>query len=516
MKPESFDEYAKLRSQFEETAAYWKHQRDSQDYQPANKPFDLDNTQPKNEQILGNDPIVLKDIQGNKTTLSAFLRTLLQPAIKAATLQASYTASKEAVERLQRLDIFEGVKMGLQPHRESSSSSSSPSSPSPSEDDNNNNNNNNNSSSNNVDMDLSLVVKEKKRLVFATGTAVDQHGVHLRGGLSVKNVFGGAEKLDLDMHLGGRASGPKAVFSKPVWSPDRILSFEIFRQTLNNMDRSSYEEDQQGTAIRYQARYGHTVHEVSYETTERDVCRLSKNASYLIRAQRGPGSKRALVHRWTLDTRDHVIAPTRGHLFRLCQELAGFSKRGSPRDAVFIKHEVESWSIAQLGAGIYLTNSFQAGYLKTLNGNPSNICDRFFLGSPISIRGIGPNDIGSLDQGDALGGDAYIAAGVNLWTQLPTQVLSSSSTSSSNSNVKANVFSSVGAMTRVFPGQSMASTIQELSLTPTVAVGAGIAYFQPWGRLECNYTVPLVVGGAATRADLGRGKWQFGFGIDLL
>lgn len=41
MKPESFDEYAKLRSQFEETAAYWKHQRDSQDYQPANKPFDL-------------------------------------------------------------------------------------------------------------------------------------------------------------------------------------------------------------------------------------------------------------------------------------------------------------------------------------------------------------------------------------------------------------------------------------------------------------------------------------------
>ncbi|KAF9304331.1 hypothetical protein BGZ74_001809 [Mortierella antarctica] len=446
MKPESFDEYAKLRIQFEETAAYWKHQRDSQDYQPANKPFDL-------------------DIQGNKTTLSAFLRTLLQPAIKAATLQASYTASREAVERLQRLYIFEGVKMGLQPHR----------------DDNNNNNNNNN-----VDMDLSLVVKEKKRLVFATGTAVDQHGVHL------------------------------AVFSKPVWSPDRILSFEIFRQTLNNMNRSSYEEDQQGTAIRYQARYGHTVHEVSYETTERDVCRLSKNASYLIRAQRGPGSKRALVHRWTLDTRDHVIAPTRGHLFRLCQELAGFSKRGSPRDAVFIKHEVESWSIAQLGAGIYLTNSFQAGYLKTLNGNPSNICDRFFLGSPISNRGIGPNDIGSHDQGDALGGDAYIAAGVNLWTQLPTQVLSSSSTSSSNSNVKANVFGSVGAMTRVFPGQSMASTIQELSLTPTVAVGAGIAYFQPWGRLECNYTVPLVVGGAATRADLGRGKWQFGFGIDLL
>ncbi|KAF9334738.1 sorting and assembly machinery component 50 [Podila minutissima] len=484
MKPESFDEYAKMRSQFEETAAYWKHRRDSQDYQPAIKPFDLDNTQPKNQQILGNDPIVLKEIhiQGNSTTLSAFLHTFLQPAIKAATMQASYTASKEAVVRLQRLDIFESVKMGLLPHRESSSSSSScSSSPSPSEDDNNNNN------SNNVDVDLSLVVKENKRLVFATETAVDQHGVHL------------------------------AVFSKPVWSPDRILSFEIFRQTLNNMDWSSYEEDQQGTTIRYQARYVHTIHEVSYETTERDVCRLSKNASHLIRAQRGPSSKKALVHRWTLDTRDHVIAPTRGHLFRLCQELAGFSKRGSPRDAVFIKHEVESWSIAQLGAGIYLTNSFQAGYLKTLNGNPSNICDRYFLGSPISMRGIGPNDIGSHDQGDALGGDAYIAAGVNLWTQLPTQVLSSSSSSSSsNSNVKANVFGSVGAMTRVFPGQSMASTIQELRLTPTVAVGAGVAYFQPWGRLECNYTMPLVVGGAATRVDLGRGKWQFGFGIDLL
>lgn len=27
----------------------------------------------------------------------------------------------------------------------------------------------------------------------------------------MKNVFGGAEKLDLDMHLGGRASGPKVI-----------------------------------------------------------------------------------------------------------------------------------------------------------------------------------------------------------------------------------------------------------------------------------------------------------------
>ncbi|KAG0078300.1 hypothetical protein BGZ92_001520 [Podila epicladia] len=464
--PESFDEYAKMRSQFEETAAYWKHQRDYQDYHPVSKPFDLDNTQPRNQQILGNDSIALKEIhiQGNKTTLSAFLRTLLQPAIKAATLKASYTASKEAVERLQRLDIFESVKIGLQPHRESSSSS--PPSPSPSEDDNNNN------ISNNTDLDLSLVVKEKRRLVFATGTAVDQYGVHLHGGVSVKNVFGGAEALDLGMHLGGRASGTKT-------------------------------------------RYVHTVHEVSYETTERFVCRLSKNASYLIRAQRGPSSKGALVHRWSLDTRDHVIAPTRGHLVRLFQELAGFSKRGSPRDAVFIKHEVESWSIAHLGAGIYLTNSFQAGYLKTLSGSLSNICDRYFLGNPITIRGIDPNDIGSHDQGDALGGDAYIAAGVSLWTQLPTADLYSSS-SSSNNNIKVNIFGSVGAMTRVLPGQSMAYTIQELTLTPTVAVGTGIAYSQPWGRLECNYTVPLVVRGAATRADLGRGKWQFGFGFDLL
>lgn len=109
-------------------------------------------------------------------------------------------------------------------------------------------------------------------------------------------------------------------------------------------------------------------------------------------------------------------------------------------------------------------------------------------------------------KGDALGGDAYVAAGVSLWTHLPHQVFSS--------HVKANVFGSCGAMTRVFPGQTVAGTLQELSLAPTVAVGVGVAYFQPWGRFECNYTVPLVVG--STQATVGRGKWQFGFGIDLL
>ncbi|KAF9392331.1 hypothetical protein CPC16_003420 [Podila verticillata] len=477
---QSFDEYAKMRRQFKESAAYQKQQHNCQ----ANKPFDLQH--PFNVAV---DSIVLNEIhiQGNTTTRPAFLRALLQPAIQATTLRECYNASKEAAERLQRLDIFDRVEMRLQPPVSPPCSSSS------NEGDNDNNN-----------MDLSLVVKEKKRLVFATGTAVDQHGVHLRGGLSVKNVFGGAETVDLGMHLGGRACGPKAIFSTPVWSnPDKILSFEIFRRTLNNKDRSSYEEDQQCTAIRYQTRYVHTVHEFSYETTERAV-RPSENASYMIRAQCGSSSKRALVHRWILDTRDHVITPTRGHLIRLCQEL-GFSLSRGARDAKFIKHEIESWSIAHLGAGIYLTSSFQAGYLKALD-NPSNICDRYFLGHPISIRGIDSNDIGSHDQGDSLGGDAYVAAGVSLWTHLPHQVFPS--------HVKANVFSSCGAMTRVFPGQTVAGTLQELSLAPTVAVGVGVAYFQPWGRFECNYTVPLMAG--STQATARKGKWQFGFGIDLL
>lgn len=127
----------------------------------------------KNQQILGNDSMVLSEIhiQGNNTTRSAFLRALLQPAIQTTTLQACYGASKEAVERLQRLDIFDSVEMRLQPRRESSS----PSSSSSDKDINNNMD---------MDMDLILVVKEKKKLVFATGTAVDQHGVHL-----VRHIF---------------------------------------------------------------------------------------------------------------------------------------------------------------------------------------------------------------------------------------------------------------------------------------------------------------------------------------
>lgn len=77
----------------------------------------------------------------------------------------------------------------------------------------------------------------------------------------------------------------------------------------------------------------------------------------MIRAQCGSSSRRALVHRWTLDTRDHVIVPTKGHLVRLCQEL-GFSHSRGARDAKFIKHEIESWSIAHLGAGIVSIETF--------------------------------------------------------------------------------------------------------------------------------------------------------------
>ncbi|KAG0290987.1 hypothetical protein BGZ96_005600 [Linnemannia gamsii] len=425
------------------------------------------------------DPMKLRKItlHGVGKTREGFLHRILEPAFQARSLHEVIGLSRQAVRRMERFGIFEDIKIQLDSPRD-------------------------NWLQDRKDLvDLGIWVKESSRIQIRTGTEAGNAEASLYGALTVKNVFGGAETLSTSMAFGTRTSSAfQFALATPLLAdPDKNLSINLYSQTRNNTQWSSYEEDLKGGALKYSTLSPFGYHELAYEGHWREVCRPSEKASLTIREQCGHSLKSALTHMWVHDMRDEPLLPTTGHFLRVTQEYAGLGG-----DVNHIRQEVEAQVARSNNTGYILSATVKSGYLHSLNGKPSKISDRFFLGGPMSVRGFKSNGLGPREGEDSLGGDAYMSAGVSLMTPFPGLA--------GRESFKAHFFANAGTLVSVQPGQSATKTIDDLTKAPSVSVGTGIVYRHPQVRIELNFALPLM---AAKTDALSRG-WQLGLGISFL
>ncbi|KAG0086036.1 hypothetical protein BGZ92_008467 [Podila epicladia] len=428
---------------------------------------------------IRHDPMKLHKItiNGATKTRESFMYRILAPAFQAQSLHEVIGLSRQAVRKMERFGIFDDVKMQLD---------------SPSDlwlrD--------------RKDMvDLGIWVKESSRVQIKTGTEAGNAEASMYGALTVKNVFGGAETLSTSMAFGTRTSSAfQFALATPVLAdPDRNLSINLFSQARNNTQWSSYEEELKGGSLKYTTLSPLGYHEFAYEGHWREICRPSEKASLSIREQCGHSLKSALTHMWVHDMRDEPLMPSTGHFIRVIQEYAGLGG-----DVEHLRQEVEAQVARSNDKGYILSASVKSGYLHSLNGKPSKISDRFFLGGPMSVRGFKSNGLGPREGDDSLGGDAYIAAGVSLLTPFPGLA--------ERDSFKAHFFANAGSLVSVKPGQSAAKTVDDLTKTPSVSAGAGIVYRHPQVRIELNFALPLM----AAKTDAVSRGWQLGLGISFL
>jgi len=112
---------------------------------------------------------------------------------------------------------------------------------------------------------------------------------------------------------------------------------------------------------------------------------------------------------YTYDTRSSGLNPKAGMIFRINQEVAGFG--GAAR---FIRTTAMVGArTAILNEEVSLSVELEGGYLKDLSGT-SSLSDRFFMGRNImrgyASRGIGPRDMTSGFNHDAVGGNMFAVA----------------------------------------------------------------------------------------------------------
>ena len=419
--------------------------------------------------------------------------------------------------------------------------------------------------------DIVVTVREKKRLTSAsTGVHTQSGEGSVDGSLSVRNLLGRAERLELNGEMGQQKSNSfRALLVKPRFlGRDATISAELSKQQVSQVKRSSFMQKDRTARVSCQvgSADGPTgAHELTCELSLRDVCKLPPGeASWAIVQQRGTSLKSALRHSFSLASLDDALTPSSGYSVKLVNEIAGLPPLGDVR---YRKHSVHASLFAPLLPRGLLTLALQgqAGFLLPLSGSSyragtaqgaagaSCICDRFFLGGPGSFWGFRTNGLGPRDDRhppcttpptssaaaapppyssgrasarppprDALGGDVMGIATASLSAPLPGRFKAM--------GARGQVFASAGGLQTLgglqaaIDGHAQRAAAVGDSVTQRgcvanalldamrACVGIGIAVPTTLGRVELNLTHVLR---RQPNDSVQRSGWQIGMSAGL-
>ncbi|KAL9102164.1 MAG: hypothetical protein Q9163_002664 [Psora crenata] len=450
-------------------------------------------------------------ILGAGNTRPSFLKRIFDPILSAHkdrpyTLSEAIREVSRGVTQLRKLDIYhEPIPLSL-------------TRPDPT-----------NPSSTPTDIDVYLNVREKSRLILKTGTDVGNAEGSAYVNALGRNIFGGAESLNLNAALGTRTrSAYQAYFETPILSnPD--LKWEVGGLASSTQKPwASHEEVLKGGWMKLKwLGKGGGRHELGYNGVWRQVTGLAGDASASVRGDAGDSVKSSITHTWARDRRDNPLLPSRGYFNKSMLELAGWGPLQG--DVAFGKAEVEAQGALPVSlpgvkgaSGVSFNTGLRAGLLYPLplglesESTPSRINDRFQLGGPADVRGFRLSGLGPHDSKDAVGGDLYAAGSASFLLPLPRVGI--------ERPFRFQTFVNGGRLVALKQRhkdgtdgekvrRTISSTVAELGNgLPSMSAGFGLVYAAPMARVELNFSLPLVL----RRGEEGRKGLSFGIGINML
>ncbi|KAG4302936.1 hypothetical protein PCANB_000755 [Pneumocystis canis] len=354
------------------------------------------------------------------------------------------------------------------------------------------------------DIDVIFHVKEKSRLWARTGTDLSNGEGSAYGSINIRNAFGGAENIQANVTFGTHTqSAFETKLITPInANPDSRFELSIFNISRDNRFYASHEELLRGFIGKFILPSYLGLHDISYNGILRKIGNLSLNASPTIRLSSGNSFKSSITHTLTIDTRNDLLLPSSGFLFRTFQEMSGSVILGG--DTSFIKMETEFFKATLLSnlKKIILNNTIKAGILWGLDKKGTKINDRFYLGGATNIRGFYYNGLGPRDGNDAIGGDIYMASNISLVTPIPKY---------KDWPLKFQTFINTSSLL-LLNKENLKETISELICKPSIAAGIGLVYCHAIARLELNFCLPI----ATRMSDKVRKGIQLGLGVQFM
>ncbi|KAM8974549.1 sorting and assembly machinery component 50 homolog isoform 1-T1 [Pelodytes ibericus] len=360
------------------------------DFGPSGDEADLVEPQ-KRQEILDNKDVIVQHVhfEGLGRTKDDLIMYEIANVFKAKNLIDVMRKSHEARENLLRMGVFRQVEVLIDTTQGEDALPNG--------------------------VDITFEVTELRRLTGSYNTMVGNNEGSMVLGLKLPNLFGRAEKMTFQFSYGTKETSYGLSFFKPqVGNFDRNFSVNMYKVT-GQFPWSSLRETDRGISTEISFPIWKTGHTLKWEGVWRELGCLSRTASFAIREESGHTLKSSLSHAMVIDSRNSSILPKRGALLKINQELAGYTGG----DVSFLKEDFELQLNKQLAWDSVLSTSLWGGMLVPIGDKPSSIADRFYLGGPTSVRGFSMYSIGPQSEGDYLGGEAYWAGGVHLYTPLP-------------------------------------------------------------------------------------------------
>ncbi|XP_066525245.1 sorting and assembly machinery component 50 homolog B [Hoplias malabaricus] len=354
-------------------------------------------------------------------------------------------------------------------------------------------------------LDVTFEVTELKRVTGSYNTLVGNNEGSMVLGIKLPNMFGRGEKITFQFSYGTKETSYGLSFFKPQPGYyERNFTLNLYKVT-GQFPWSSLKETDRGVSTELNFPLWMTNHTLKWEGVWRELGCLARSASFTVREESGHTLKSALSHTMVLDTRNSSILPRKGALLRINQELAGYTGG----DASFLKEDLELQLNRPFLWGSVLSASLWGGMMFPVGGRPISIADRFYLGGPTSVRGFGMYSIGPQNEGDFLGGEAYWASGLHLYTPLPFR-----STRGGLADLfRTHFFLNAGNLCNLDYGEGPRAHLQKLAECIRWSYGAGIILrLGNIARLELNYCIPMGVQSGDRICD----GVQFGAGIRFL
>nr|CAD2193937.1 unnamed protein product [Meloidogyne enterolobii] len=202
---------------------------------------------------------------------------------------------------------------------------------------------------------------------------------------------------------------------------------------------------------------------------------LPKNETpFPIREHAGHTTKFSVEHLIYKDTRDRLIIPEFGSLYKLTNELAGLVG-----DTSFFKSIFDyQTSITDPFYGLIFSLSTRFAFIKSLGQREClHLLDRIYLGGPYDLRGFEQNSIGIQTENCSLGGVASFSNVFHIYAPLIP-----------SDTVFAHLFLASGSLSLKHSNNLLTDLIMKQRIS--AGIGLAINFFNT-ARLELNYVLPL-------------------------
>ncbi|KAK9505857.1 hypothetical protein O3M35_009829 [Rhynocoris fuscipes] len=353
--------------------------------------------------------------------------------------------------------------------------------------------------------EVTYEVVEMKRIFGGVTTQVANSGeaVLVVNGI-MPNLFGNAESLKAEYTYGSnRTNTIGCSITKPLFQRGNpVYTLSGFKND-SEWPMSGYKVIDK--AILLDIAWNsipNLMQNLQYEADWRQIGAGNRYAAFEVREDSGHTLKSSIRHIGTVDYRDSKVFPTCGSLVKFISEYSGIGGNVS-----FLKNEGNlQFNVPFLRRELIFQLSVNLGHIHEFDNVA--VCDNFFLGGPMSLRGFEFRSVGPSSNNNFTGGKMYWSSGLHLYTPLPFKPGSGGFGDLFRSHIWINCGNC---------GEWDLSNVDEFIKTQKesmrVAAGLGLAFrLGQMARVEINYCFPL----HCQESDKKVEGVQFGVGVHFV